>query len=809
MNKKLILVVTTLFIKADIKFHGNTLHTKEALLEILKDADMSDPNEVRITLDDTGYFTDINIKKINNNLDVYLTETPLFSKIIFSGNSQIKTEQCIEITNLKPGLPCDKYTIQNAILRLEKAYSAKYMDVNIQYKLAQEGNAISVEFIVNEGGSGQIKEIDFIGNKKIPSKKLSKLLPQNRLGFFTYTYDLAWIEMYKKILLDYAGSLGLYDFTIHHIDIVKTGKNQHYKLIMKISEGNAYKITKFKLNTNNLKINEKNIQKLLVTNIPLNNRQIKTLSDNIIKEAYNEGLDIAVKTKVNKLEIKNNIQEVEVELEFIKSSPMVINNIEVSGNNISEGKMILNVAKLMPGQKINQFSLIDAKNRLESTGFFKNVEIDVDSKNSNLSNIKIKLIENKMVNLTTQLQLGYGNAPMISKDTEKSSIFYGLSLGYQSNNMLGKGYMFDTGVQYLFNTLSGNISFGQSPQINPRGFGWNIGLEAQWVSTGVIYKHNTDLDYINDNNNYLLSKDEYKPIFEKLKTKKGNGDFINPRAIDKEWDIISGSVSFGTRFNITNNFAIGVIPSLRIKHNDMKSALSDYPRFFNSDHFNLTETYADLSMPFMLSYKKFKHNNFFGFAQSITPSINPYKLSLQYTASYNLPIDDDGYGEIGVKVDAGTMKTIGSNTYWQHNFLTPGVMTGIASWGPKDLTSMLNLGSQQYATARARIVIPSPFLSEYLRFYAFAAIGTAGSCGIDSKPIDAQKAEDMGIKESWTESDIVNNDFNLRVTTGAGVILALSNSMFIQVGYNHPLKINGPFDRPQYFHLSMTSNISN
>lgn len=811
MNKKLSILLALCIIKSDPKsklvLHGNYMISKAAVMQLLKDADLNDPNEVRIALSDTEYFSEVETKRKGNEVHVYLTELPLISKIHFTGNSQFKDEQCEKIVDLKAGSPCDKYTIQNAILRLEKAYAERYMNVSVQYRIKQENRALNVEFIIDEGGSGKISEVDFLGVKVCDKNRLKKLLPKNKLGLFSYTYDLVWLDMYKKMIADYAHSLGLYNLTIKHIDVVKTSKDHDYKLIITLDEGLVHKVADYKVKTTGLKLSES------VSDIPknilqkgslLNTSRIKNAGDSIIKKAYNEGLDIGIKTSVNKLRINNNVQEVEVIFEAVKTQPTVINQIELSGNNLSEKQMIMNISKLMPGQKVNQFALIEARRKLESTGFFKSVEVDIDSQSEGLANVKINVAENNTTNLVTQFQLGYGNAPTISKDTQSSELFYGVSLGYQTANLLGKGYMFDAGIQYLFSTIGANISFGQSPQVTQRDFGWNIGADIQWTSSGIGYSHN--YEYMNSENEYLLEVDAFNDL---LVERRAAGKTNNPRKVNLEWDVISSSVSYSARFNITDNLSIGLVPAIKLRYNDLKDEISDYPRVFGDDYWKETLLYPNLIMPVLMSYKTFKHGRFFGFAHSIAPEVNQYRAALKYTAGYNLPIDDDGYGEIGFKVDAGTMHAWDENTYWQNNFFSPGVMTGIASWGPKELTTMVSLGGRHYATARARVVVPLPGgVGEYVRVYAFAALGTIGKSGIDGKPIDEETAREIGIKEEWTKSDIVNDDFSLRATAGAGVILAVTNSMYVSIGYNHPIQYNGPFDRPNYLHFALTTSIS-
>lgn len=858
-------ISTTKSVKQSVEIEGNTFISDEIIINLLDNE--SDPQGIELKLRDSGLFDSVSAKTssmhANKKIKITVKEAPLITQIKFTGNKALKEDALNQITNLKPGIRYTQALDEKIRAKITGVYAAKNILATCMCKItpniptnissnassdisatdsktnsASTKHSVNLEIIINETVESQISKVQFIGLQTITSKQLLRNITPTPTGFFSSSYELPMIELYKEKITSYAQNIGYHDFCIVGYSIKEIKKNV-FTLFFIVNEGPKYTCNSVKVdNQTGIKTDavksdatksdlmqkdsmEKDwIQTEIEENIrPLKNQKailslelINDTAKKIMQTFENHGHTVSVKTQINRTkqnstaptESQNSSTETassakassDILFIIVNTKPTLINNITVSGNKTSNRNMIIRVSELNPGQTLTQKDLKTAKANLTNTGFFKAIDIELEQATETLTNLNIKTEEVNTILLSAGLDLGYGVTPYM-KDME-STFFAGIKLGYCTPNFLGKGYSINANVGWVSGAKMFNVSFGQSALVNPRNIGWALNFGVVKHDGGIGFKHkekesNTYTDPSDSPDKYLLPDFKYT-------------SGTNPRLIDLSWESFKFNTSFDLSLALNKNFSVGLSPFLAVQTTTFKDR-EKFPRIFQEDMYFENNIRYGVEIPCVANFtERTLNKRYIGFGLQIKPVIDRYNAGVNLAASYTVPLDSDCVSTLGFKVSGGFLRSISDTNYWNENYKGTGFMTGVVSWGARELTSMTCLGGREYIAAQAKLILPIIFVPDFLKFYCFAAVGSIGNAGIKSEKISDEIAEKMGFRKGL--DDVVNDEHSLRATAGLGVMFIMDASV-ISVGINFPLIYKENYDRVTVLNLNMTTSIDN
>ncbi|WP_259285715.1 BamA/OMP85 family outer membrane protein [Candidatus Karelsulcia muelleri] len=348
-------------------------------------------NEIKRKLLNTGHFSNVSIKiKSLNDKDIILqilfTRKDIFDIIKILG---IKEKDRNQISNII-GLNLSHNTRLNdafkkKIVKLIQGYYENngYLDVTFNFKQIKDYSKKNLLLItVNQGRIIKLKFL-FEGNYSFTEKKLKKVLNENN-------YNYKYYEIIKKQIRDFYLTNGFKDVEITSFSLEKENKN-NYLLKIKINEGKKYILGNISYKGNN-SFNDEYFSKLIVLkkgdvyNTLLLNKNIldNTNPNSIISLYLNNGYAFST---ISFYEEKKENNSIDIKLIISEGDKVILNKVNIIGNNKIKDKIILRELTTMPGDFFSKKEIEKTLKNLNKLDLFEKIFLNIQK------NEKEKLID--------------------------------------------------------------------------------------------------------------------------------------------------------------------------------------------------------------------------------------------------------------------------------------------------------------------------------------------------------------------------------------------------------------------------------
>lgn len=402
-------------------------------------------------------------KRDKIDLYVILEEKKLLEKIEFKGNKNIKTKQFFEKLKLDKLTTVDEEGLQQIAKAIEKMYKEENRHLTkVTFKIIPDKESkdkAKAIFEVNEGPSSKISRVYFVGNKHIPSRKLSKMIftKENWLLNFMDSagqYNPEAIEMDKHRVEYFYRDHGYLMVKVADIKVQFSKDNKHIDITFYIKEGDKFVIKNIDAKGGEGIFKEKEIiEKVeLESGNPYN--QSKLLSSiNNIKSLWGEKgyiyADIYPQIKPNE-----KSKTVDITFHSEKGNKMYVNRISVTGNKITQDKVIRRQLVIEEGDLITTRKLSESETNVEYLSFFEKggVTWRIHKISNELADLELHVRESKTGQLSAGLN--YGS----DKNTPRRSVKGNITV--DKKNLFGRGWNVGGGIQanrYRINKLQANF----------------------------------------------------------------------------------------------------------------------------------------------------------------------------------------------------------------------------------------------------------------------------------------------------------------------------------------------------------------
>ena len=410
-------------------------------------------NDVIKKLYQTSFFENINLSFDNGILTIQTTELPIIQEIKFNGiKSKTQIENFKNNISLKEKNPFSENKIlrdKNNILNLLKSsgyYYAK-IDVNIE-KISKD--TVNIVFDVERGDKVTIKEIIFIGDKKIKDKKLFEIITSEEDRFWKFLSQNKFlneerINLDKRLLQSYYRRNGYYNVSIEDV-YSQLLNSKDFILTYNINAGDKFYFGDFDLilpkDFDNNKFLELNNIFNKLKNTVYDFRKIDSIINEIEKisliENY-EFIDANIKEKI----INDKIY---FSFEVSESRKIYISRIDIFGNSTTKEEFIRNNLLIDEGDPFNKILQNKSINLLKSKGIFKSVNYEL-----------INDGEKEIINLYVEEKPTGEISAAAGYGTDGATISFGIS----ENNFLGEGIKLNTDISLGKDVLKGSIFYTQ------------------------------------------------------------------------------------------------------------------------------------------------------------------------------------------------------------------------------------------------------------------------------------------------------------------------------------------------------------
>ncbi len=487
----------------EFEIYGNQNTDKEVILSIIDEIpdNISDDysNYLLTQLNKSGLFKDIKIKIEDNKFLIDVVEFPVIQKIYFEGNNRLKDEELSQIAKELNFKIFNDDNIKIFINELKNIYSSfGYNDVKISLnKNISNQNLATVYIDIIENKITKIKSIKFKGNINIANAELKEVIKSKVKSltniFANNNFKPNQVDTDRQRLLSFYKDKGYADIAILYD--VEYFNNNTVILYFNIKEGSVYQLENISFSNN---IKNENVDNLLSIFFKNNLYKNKIYNKSIAEDIEGDISDLIKNSgikffEINKL-VKLNEGKADLLFEIKESKPIYVNNININGNTRTLDYVIRRELKLNEGDAFLINDLNKIRKKVQSLGFFEDVNVKQKSIDDNLVDIDISIKENQTGTFTAGASFGTLDGVTLVTGLDESNIGgTGRSLEFKINTSENNNeYTFNTTDKFLLNR-DVDISYGLSYLEKDYSKSSSYKLERSQFSTGLSYKFQNKL----------------------------------------------------------------------------------------------------------------------------------------------------------------------------------------------------------------------------------------------------------------------------------------------------------------------------
>ena len=412
----------------------------------------NESNRVLKNIYKSNFFSDVKINLSGDKLIVKVKEFPIIQNIFYEGikankikdkvyaNLQLKQRSSFNQIFLKE----DKNKIQNALKDLGYYFSTVEISV-----IELEDNKVDLKYNVNLGTKAKIKKISFIGNKIYKDKKLKRLIISEEYKFWKFISGKKFlneniIQFDEKLLKNFFLNKGYYNVDVNS-SFAKIINEDEFELVFNVNANE-----RFYFGNLNLKLpddfDRNNFNKLinLFKEIEGEKYSVDKIGD-ILEEIDKVTLEEEFESISALVDESINGNRINLTFNIEKTDRLIVEKINIFGNNITRENVIRNQFVIDEGDPYNEILTKKTINNIKSLRFFKTVNSEIVEGSTSDSRIINISVEEKA---TGEISAGAG----IGSDGAT------LMFGVKENNYLGKGLKVEANAIIKEDSLKGILS---------------------------------------------------------------------------------------------------------------------------------------------------------------------------------------------------------------------------------------------------------------------------------------------------------------------------------------------------------------
>tara|TARA_B100001057_G_scaffold12157_1_gene11549 strand:+ start:1524 stop:3773 length:2250 start_codon:yes stop_codon:yes gene_type:complete len=557
------------------------------------DFNQNDLNNLLKSLYNTDFFSDVKIVIDNGELKINVVENSIIDIIEFTGiKNKTFIKELSEVIVLKDRMSFSEIQLEkdiNTIKNILKTNGFYFAKVKPSIIKNNELNSVRLKINIEQGSKAKIKEINFIGNKKIKDKRLLEVIASEEHKFWKFIsrnvyLNQSLIDLDKRLLVNYYKNQGYYKVKVLN-SFAEINDEDSFKLTFNVVAGEKYTFNDLKLilpddykESDFSKVN-KIFKKLKDKEYSLDN--ISLILSEIDKIASLRLYDFITANVTEKVQEKNKIDFV---FEVIDSQKFYVEKINIFGNFQTIEEVVRNRLIVDEGDPLNELLFNKSIDRVKSLGIFKNVKTNISNgSDETLKVVDIIVEEQPTGEITLAAGVGTSGTTIGGGITEKNFLGKGINLKtnleVSDEKIKGQFVYSKPNFNYSENTLFTSIKSSNTDQIKDFGYettdlGFSIGTRFEQYEN-LFFSPELDISiedlkttseassnlkkqagnyedfYFNYGLDYDLRNTTYKPssgyktsFYQTLPIVSGNNEISNTlvfskyKKLDKETDMV-------------------------------------------------------------------------------------------------------------------------------------------------------------------------------------------------------------------------------------------------------------------------------
>jgi outer membrane protein insertion porin family len=385
----------------------------------------------------TGFFTNLAIKdepmgdgvKVN----VIVQPKPLIKQVVINGAKKIKMTRVKKEIKTKIGEPLSEQQISEDADKIKDLYLGKgYDQVQVSYKIDtnEEFGRSVVTFNISEGERAFVTAINFVGNDRLTTKELRKVMKTKKKDLFSFLdkSGLYKEDQFRQDLVnlrDYYNSKGYIDMSVKDVKYTRGEKNQ-MSVTITVFEGIQYTVGKIDFTGNTVYTKDQ----LRIYTPPVAgaahytiirmkegsvfsphaytpdgkepNKELATLDNDTqrIRDIY--GIRGYIDLEITPIRTANvDSGKIDILYQIVEHSQSYVEQIIIQGNNRTKDKVIRRELANKPGELYDSVKAEQSQKRLENLQYFEKVDISPqDTTVPNRKNMVVTVEEKRTGSIT-------------------------------------------------------------------------------------------------------------------------------------------------------------------------------------------------------------------------------------------------------------------------------------------------------------------------------------------------------------------------------------------------------------------------
>lgn len=472
----------------------------------------------------SGLFDDVRSYVDNGVVTFEVVERPVIGKVSLNGNKLLQKDALLDglkKMGVAEGDVFKKVTMQTVETELEQQYALQgRYDTDVNVETTEAGNnRVDVKIDINEGLPARVVDINVIGNTVFKDSDIKQAFAiresswatiVNRKDRYAREKMTASLESLRAMYLNN----GYINFAIEDSQLNISEDKRNVFIEVKIKEGEKFQFGETKFLGDAL-FNSNDLNQLIVykSGETYSQEQVNAVRQLLLNKYGNAGYyfsDINVVPKINE-----NTKRVDLNFYINPGQQVKVRRINFKGNTKTEDEVLRREMRQMEGALASNEKIQLSKVRLERTGFFKSVEMDVVRLPNSNDQVDIEVKVEEQHSGSTSFAVGYsqsggmtfqaglsqsnfmgtGNRVSIDLNRSQSQDYYNLSMTnpYFTIDGVSRGYNLYyrktkensnySVTNYATDSMGGNISFGYPINEN-QSLSASVGIDETKVRTG-------------------------------------------------------------------------------------------------------------------------------------------------------------------------------------------------------------------------------------------------------------------------------------------------------------------------------------
>ena len=595
-----------------------------------KNLEKKDLNDLLNKLYDTNFFNDVKLSFENGNLNINVIENPIIENVEITGiKNKTFIKEISEIMVLKNRMSFSEIQLQkdintiNNVLKTNGYYFAKVEPSIIK---DEKLNAVKLRINIDQGKKARIKQIQFIGDKKLKDKKLLEVIASEEHKFWKFVSRNVYlnqprIELDKRLLENFYKNQGYYKINILN-SFAELTEEDSFKLIFNIEAGEKYYFNNFNL-TLPEDYNEADFSKIKKIFKKLKGEDYSLDEISKILKEIDRIASLRLYDFITAQVEENLVDQNKVNFNFkiLDSQKFYVERINIMGNYQTIEEVIRNRLIVDEGDPLNELLFNKSIDNVKSLRIFKSVETEIyDGSEENLKSIDITVEEQPTGEVSLAAGVGTSGTTLGGGITEKNFLGKGINLKtnleISEDKIKGQFVYSKPNFNYSDNTLFTSIKSSSTDRLKDFGYetseiGFSLGTEfEQYENLFFSPEVNLSLEdletntkasnnlkkqagnyedfYFNYGLNYDLRNSTYKPssgyktsFYQTLPMISSNNEILNTfiftkhKKLDKESDMVGKASIYLSAVNSIDDSDVRISKRAKMPYNRLRGFEKD------------------------------------------------------------------------------------------------------------------------------------------------------------------------------------------------------------------------------------------